>query len=75
MPITAPRKLGDHLFASGIGAVGVLLKLDDSKPAVKEVWRGNSRTIENVTGRFLLLLHSVVFSFTTSCRRLSRGVP
>ena len=28
MSIIAPRKLGDYLFASGIGNVGALLKLD-----------------------------------------------
>jgi len=44
MSITAPRKLGDHLFASGIGAVGALMKLDNNKPAAEVVWRGNSKS-------------------------------
>ncbi|MDB5313152.1 MAG: outer rane biosis protein BamB [Gemmataceae bacterium] len=40
MSIMAPRKEGDYLFAAGIGNVGVTLKLDRTKPAVTEVWRG-----------------------------------
>jgi len=44
MPITAPRKLGDLLYASGIGSKSVLLKLDLDKPAVTEVWRGEPKT-------------------------------
>ncbi len=46
MPITAPRQLGDYLFASGIGSQGVLLRLksSDDKPAVDEAWRGAAKT-------------------------------
>src|SRR5262249_8827401 len=35
MSITAPRQLGDYLFASGIGNVGALLKLARDKPAAE----------------------------------------
>ena len=44
MSITAPRKLGDLLFASGIGNAGALLKLDRNKPAAEVVWRGKAKT-------------------------------
>ena len=44
MSIMTPRKLGDYLFAGGIGWQAVLLKLDQDKPAVTEVWRGNRNT-------------------------------
>ncbi len=44
MSVVAPRKYGEFLFASGIGTVGVCLKLDSTKPAVTEVWRGTSTT-------------------------------
>ncbi|MBT4868455.1 MAG: PQQ-like beta-propeller repeat protein [Planctomycetaceae bacterium] len=44
MSIVAPRKLGRHLFASGYGKAGVLLKLDDTKPGVEVVWRGKPKT-------------------------------
>jgi outer membrane protein assembly factor BamB len=44
MSIAAPRKLGDYLFAGGIGTKAVLLKLAKDKPAAEEVWRGDSGT-------------------------------
>ena len=40
MSIMIPRKHGDYLFASGIGNVGALLKLDSKKPGAEVVWRG-----------------------------------
>jgi outer membrane protein assembly factor BamB len=40
MAIMAPRKLGDFLYAGGIGNKAVLLKLSSEKPDVTEVWRG-----------------------------------
>ena len=43
MSITAPRKSGSLLFASGIGEIGALIKLDDDKPAAEVVWRGKAR--------------------------------
>jgi len=43
MAIAAPKKLGPYLLASGFGEVAVLLKLDDTKPAVETVWRGKAR--------------------------------
>src|SRR5262245_11607329 len=47
MAIAAPRRLGDHLLASGAGA-SVLLRLMSDKPAVKEVWRDKLFSV-NVT--------------------------
>jgi outer membrane protein assembly factor BamB len=44
MSITAPQKLGDHLYASGIGGKAVLLKLADDRPAATEVWSNESKT-------------------------------
>lgn len=44
MSVTAPRKLGNFLFVSGIGHQGVLLELDSDKPGVKEVWKGTPKT-------------------------------
>jgi len=44
MSVVSPRHYGDFLFASGIGNVGICLKLDRDKPAVTEVWRGTSTT-------------------------------
>jgi outer membrane protein assembly factor BamB len=41
MSIMGPRQSGDYLFVGGIGFYCVCLKLDKSKPAVEEVWRGN----------------------------------
>ncbi|MCH8829157.1 MAG: PQQ-like beta-propeller repeat protein [Planctomycetes bacterium] len=44
MSITAPRLSGDNLFVSGMGRVGVLLKLNAEKPAAEVVWRGTPQT-------------------------------
>jgi outer membrane protein assembly factor BamB len=44
MAIAAPRRLGDYLFAGGIGNKAVLLKLEPDRPAVQEVWRGKRDT-------------------------------
>lgn len=40
MAITRPMQFGDYLFASGIGEVCAVFKLDPDKPAAEEVWRG-----------------------------------
>lgn len=39
MSIMSPRRHGDYLYTGGIGNVGVVLKLDPTRPAVTEVWR------------------------------------
>ncbi len=44
MAITTPRKLGPHLLVTGYGNAGVLLRLDDDKPAAEVVWRGTPKT-------------------------------
>lgn len=44
MSIMAPQRSGDFLFASSIGDVGALFKLDSEKPAASIVWRGNNRS-------------------------------
>ncbi|MDX1947157.1 MAG: PQQ-binding-like beta-propeller repeat protein [Pirellulaceae bacterium] len=40
MSICAPQKEGDYLFASGIGSVGALFKLQADRPGAELVWRG-----------------------------------
>ncbi|MDZ4783693.1 MAG: PQQ-binding-like beta-propeller repeat protein [Planctomycetia bacterium] len=40
MAIARPMQAGDYLFASGIGEVCAVFKLDREKPAAEEVWRG-----------------------------------
>ena len=44
MSITAPRLLGDFLYASGIGEAAALMKLDPTRPAADVAWRGDTRT-------------------------------
>jgi len=44
MSIAVPRKLGDLLFASGIGHVAAMFKLDDTEPDAEVHWRGDSTT-------------------------------
>lgn len=43
MSIMAPRKSGDLLFASGIGRVGALMRLDDEEPGAEFVWKATPR--------------------------------
>lgn len=43
MSVTAPRKVGSYLYASAIGSIGALVKLDDGKPAAEIEWRGKSK--------------------------------
>ncbi|OWK38478.1 hypothetical protein FRUB_07598 [Fimbriiglobus ruber] len=44
MAIMAPLKIGDYLFAGGIGHQAVLLKLDPNRPDVSVVWHGRQGT-------------------------------
>ena len=44
MSVAAPRKSGDFLYASGIGSVATLFKLDRAKPAASVVWDGQPNT-------------------------------
>lgn len=44
MAIAIPQKHGDFLYASAIGNISALLKLDQQKPAAQVVWRGNQNT-------------------------------
>ena len=44
MSVTAPRQAGDYLYASGIGTVADLFKLDRTKPAAEVVWTGEQDT-------------------------------
>jgi outer membrane protein assembly factor BamB len=44
MSIMAPQKEGDYLFASGIGTIGAVFKLNRDKPGLEIVWRGDTRT-------------------------------
>lgn len=43
MSIMMPRQSGDLLFASGIGEVGALFKLNQNKPAASVVWTGTPK--------------------------------
>jgi len=44
MGIMSPRKDGDFLFAGAVWGTAVSLKLDPTKPAVTEAWRGVSNS-------------------------------
>lgn len=44
MSIMAPQRLGNYLYAGGIGGKSVMLELAADKPAVKELWRGTAKT-------------------------------
>jgi len=44
MAVTAPRKSGNRLFASGIGRIGALYELEDDKPGARILWKGKPKT-------------------------------
>jgi len=44
MSIAAPRKSGNLLFASGIGHVGAMLKLNDDEPDAEILWHGTANS-------------------------------
>jgi outer membrane protein assembly factor BamB len=44
MSCAAPVKSGDLLYASGIGSVGALFRLDQTMPAAEVVWDGKQNT-------------------------------
>lgn len=44
MSIMIPKKHGSHLFASGIGTVGALFKLNEKEPGAELVWKGSKTT-------------------------------
>ncbi len=43
MSIMAPQKSGNLLFASGIGRVGAVMKLDDEKPGAEFLWNAKPK--------------------------------
>ena len=57
MGIMAPRKDGEYLYAGAVWGAAVALKLDPSKPAVTEAWRG----IENMKGKGLYPMNMTPF--------------
>jgi len=38
-----PRQVGDHLYASAIGNISALVKLEDGDPGASVVWRGRTK--------------------------------
>lgn len=44
MSVMTPRLVGNKIFASGIGRVGAMIELDETKPAAKFAWRGKPKT-------------------------------
>lgn len=48
MSVTVPRKVGSYLFASGIGGVGALVKLNDDKPGAQRSSGAASRRMPSI---------------------------
>jgi outer membrane protein assembly factor BamB len=61
MSIMAPQKSGDFLFASGIGNVGAMFKLDADKPGASEVWRGTNKTALYCANATPLIVDGVIY--------------
>ncbi|HTN76598.1 MAG TPA: PQQ-binding-like beta-propeller repeat protein, partial [Pirellulaceae bacterium] len=65
MSITAPRQAGDFLYASGIGGVATLFKLDRTKPAAEVVWEGERKSALYCANSTPLVDNGVLFG--TDC--------
>ncbi|MEX2287953.1 MAG: PQQ-binding-like beta-propeller repeat protein [Planctomycetaceae bacterium] len=61
MSVTAPRKLGRQLYASGHGKVAALLELDDEKPAAKVVWRATPKSAVYSTNSTPFLADGMIY--------------
>ena len=61
MSITMPRKLGSHLYASGIGDCSAVIKLDDNRPAAEIVWRGKTKQAVNCANSTPFLLNGMIY--------------
>jgi outer membrane protein assembly factor BamB len=67
MSITAPRKLGKYLFASGIGNVAALMKLGDRNTDTPEViWRGEAKSAVYCANSTPFLEKEMIYG--TDCR-------
>ena len=66
MAITAPRKLGDFLYASGIGDAAALIKLDNAKPGAEVVWRGEPKSAVYCANSTPFLLDGTIYG--ANCR-------
>lgn len=61
MSITAPRKSGDLLFASGIGSVAAVFKLDSQKPNAEIEWKGNGKNAMHCANSTPLIVDGVIY--------------
>lgn len=61
MSIMAPQQFGDYLFASGIGKVGALYRLDRERPAAELVWRGAAKNAVYCANSTPLLADEMIY--------------
>jgi outer membrane protein assembly factor BamB len=61
MSITAPRQAGEYLYASGIGSIAVMLKLNDGQPGAEDVWRGAPKTAVYCAGSTPFLADGMIY--------------
>ena len=61
MSVTAPRKEGEYLFASGIGNASALLKLNSDEPGAEVIWRGTPKTAVHCSNSTPFLADGMIF--------------
>lgn len=61
MSVTRPQRDGNLLYASAIHSEAVMLQLDEEKPAVKELWRGERNQAVYCCNSTPLLRDGVIF--------------
>ena len=61
MSVMTPRVLGNKMFASGIGRVGAMVKLDEKKPTASFLWKGKPKTAMYCCNSTPLIVDGVIY--------------
>ncbi len=61
MSVMTPRLVGNKIFASGIGRVGAMIELDESKPAAKFAWKGKPKTAVYCCNSTPIIVDGVIY--------------
>ena len=61
MSVMTPRVVGNKMFASGIGRVGAMVKLDEKKPMASFLWKGKPKTAMYCCNSTPLIVDGVIY--------------
>ena len=61
MSVMTPRVVDNKMFASGIGYVGAMVKLDEKKPMASFLWKGKPKTAMYCCNSTPLIVDGVIY--------------